>query len=189
MDAATWVALAAALLATSIAVTVPWVTFRLAMRQDHVRWVREQRSQLYADLLGEVYSEKEWLEVESADEATRERVRPYLTDKRLPDAERAQLGIRAAIFASQAVNLLFNQYSREALQLRVLSRAGRANPGRAHARIDELVSELRKTIRRELGADHVFLDGQGLPAAANGDPDARGGVMPPDFSPAGREAR
>ncbi len=43
MDAQTAVALVSALLATIIAVAVPVMTFRLALRQDAIRWLREGR--------------------------------------------------------------------------------------------------------------------------------------------------
>jgi hypothetical protein len=94
MDAGTWVALAAALLATVVAVVVPWATFRFAMRQDQVRWVREQRSELYVDILVEAYAEQEWLKLETARESLQERARKSFTDKRLPPVERARLGAR-----------------------------------------------------------------------------------------------
>jgi hypothetical protein len=67
-----------------IAVTVPWFTFRLALRQDHVRWIREQRSQLYVDMLTEAGAEQDWLEYRLADEVARERAREWYTNKRLP---------------------------------------------------------------------------------------------------------
>ena len=57
MDAGTVVALIAALLATSVAVIVPWVTFRFALRQDHIHWIGDQRSELYVDMLAEAYAE------------------------------------------------------------------------------------------------------------------------------------
>ena len=44
-------ALVPALIAAIIAVVVPLVSFRLALRQDHSRWLREQREELYVDLL------------------------------------------------------------------------------------------------------------------------------------------
>jgi hypothetical protein len=44
------VALVPSLIASTIAVVVPLVSFRLALRQDHSRWLREQRAQLYVNL-------------------------------------------------------------------------------------------------------------------------------------------
>ena len=54
MNSATWVAL----VAVAVAVTIPWLTFRLAMRQDHVRWIREQRTELWMEFrIGEMESD------------------------------------------------------------------------------------------------------------------------------------
>jgi hypothetical protein len=50
MQAATVVALVSAGPAAIIAVPVPWMTFRLALRQDQARWLCEQRAQLHVDL-------------------------------------------------------------------------------------------------------------------------------------------
>jgi hypothetical protein len=100
MHADTAVALVSVILATIIAVTVPWVTFRLALRQDRERWIREQRSQLYVDMLTEAQAEQDWLEYAVADEETKQAARSWFTDKRLPPLERARLGARGTIFAS-----------------------------------------------------------------------------------------
>jgi hypothetical protein len=79
MHADTIVALVSAGLATIIAIWVPWVAFRLALRQDQARWLREQRAQLYVDLLTEAHAEKEHLEYTLADDDTRESMRRYYT--------------------------------------------------------------------------------------------------------------
>jgi len=55
------VAIGSASLAAIIAITVPWMTFRLALRQDHERWLREQRSQLCVDILTEAYAEARYI--------------------------------------------------------------------------------------------------------------------------------
>lgn len=99
--AATWVPSA---IAAVIAVAVPWLTFRLALRQDRARWLREQRTQPYADLLTEAYAEQQYFEYDVADEETRERMREYFVDFRLPPTDRARLGARSAILASPTVN-------------------------------------------------------------------------------------
>jgi hypothetical protein len=109
MHADTVVALVAAGLATIIAVVVPWLTFRLALRQDQARWLREQRAQLYADLLTEAYAEQEYLKYAIAADDVRERTRQHFVDLRLAPPERAQLGARGTIFGSRTVNQLFNR--------------------------------------------------------------------------------
>jgi len=53
MDAGTAIALISVGVSLIIAATVPYMTFKLALRQDQARWLREQRSQLYVDLLTE----------------------------------------------------------------------------------------------------------------------------------------
>jgi hypothetical protein len=161
MDAGTWVALFAALLATVVAVVVPWATFRFAMRQDQVRWAREQRSELYADMLAEAYAEQEWLKLETASPEIQERAWKSFTDKRLAPVERARLGARGSILGSRPVNQLFNQVSGEAFRLLISSRIEK-NPDAIQMLVDlrlgGLIDELREAIRRELGADRVPLD-------------------------------
>ena len=162
MDAGTVVALIAALLATLVAVIVPWQAFRFAMRQDHVSWMREQRSALYVDMLAEAYAEQEWLKLETAPESIQERARQSFTDKRLPPAERARLGARRTIFGSQAVNRLFNQVGAAASNLLMASRI-KNNPDAIQMLIDirlsGLIDQLHEAIRDELGADRVPLNG------------------------------
>jgi hypothetical protein len=158
MHAETVVALVSTGLAAIIAVTVPWVAFRLALRQDQARWLREQRAQLYVDLLTEAYAEKEWLEYAMADDETRETMRTYFHDLRLPPLERARLGARGTIFASKTVNLLFNRLGGE---------AGRAmlNPRRdegvrlvTRMAMAGALDKLEGAVRRELGTDRILLD-------------------------------
>jgi len=43
-------------IAIIVAVTVPWFTFRLALKQDRLRRLHDQRSQLYVDLLTEAHA-------------------------------------------------------------------------------------------------------------------------------------
>jgi hypothetical protein len=109
MHADTVVALVAALLATIIAVVVPWMTFRLALRQDQARWLREQRALLYVDLLTEAHAEQQYFNYAMADDEDKERLRKYWTDLKLPQPERARLGSRTTILASRTVNHLFSQ--------------------------------------------------------------------------------
>jgi len=163
MNSATWVAL----VAVAVAVTIPWLTFRLAMRQDHVRWIREQRTELYVAMLAEAYAEREWLNLETAMPETQERVRPFFTDTRLPQAERAQLGARGSILGSRTVNRLSNQIS--ALAFALLMDRTNPNPDPVVIRmqidfnLEGLIDELREAIRRELGADRVQLDAPPAP--------------------------
>lgn len=159
MDAQTVVALISALLATIIAITVPAVTFRLALRQDAIRWLREQRTQLYVDLLAEAQAEQQYLEFATADEERREAARPQFTatDTRLPPLERARLGARGTIFASQTVNRLFNRLIAEGS--RVLLNLDRLDPDvrqmRVRVLVGDILDELQAAVRHELGADYI----------------------------------
>jgi hypothetical protein len=159
MDAATAAALVSAGLATIIAVTVPWMTFRLALRQDAIRWLREQRAQLYVDMLTEAQAEYAWLQYALADDTARERMAPHFQDLRLAPLERARLAARATVLGSRAVNRVFsrlmteggrallnlNQLDSEALQM--LSRV----------QLGGIVDELEAAVRLELGADRIPL--------------------------------
>jgi hypothetical protein len=159
MDAQTVVALVSVLLATIIAVAVPVMTFRLALRQDAIRWLREQRAQLYVDLLAEAHAEQQYLEFATADEETREAARDHFTatDTRLSPLERARLGARGTIFASQTVNRLFNRLMAEGGQ--ALLNLDRLHPDaaqlRARVRVGGIMDELEAAVRHELGADRI----------------------------------
>src|SRR5215469_1597465 len=137
--------------------TVPWITFRLALRQDQIRWLREQRAQLYVDLLAEAHAEQKWLQYALADDGTRGAMREHFvaTDTRLPPLERARLGARGTIFGSQTVNRLFNQMTGEIGRLSL--NAERLDPDmlrmRARVVIGDIMDQLEAAIRRELGAD------------------------------------
>jgi hypothetical protein len=177
-----WAAIIAATIAAVIAVVVPWVTFRLAMQQDHVRWIREQRSELYVDMLAEVYAEQEWLQLETAPKSIQERARETFTDTRLPRAERARLGARGSIIGSRPVNRLFNQVSAEAFNLLLASRTRHDPDGiqmLVRVRLSGLIDELRETVRRELGADRVPLDSPDATRPADSDLKAPTGGMQP----------
>jgi hypothetical protein len=157
MDA-TAVALGSAALAAIIAVTVPWMTFRLALGQDHERWLRDQRSELYAALLTEAYAEIQYVRHAMAPPEVRERAAEWFarTDVRQPPAERARLGARGSIFASQAVNRLFNQLQSVGSQATLIP-GDEASNLRTNIQLDELWDKLQAAVRHELGADQIVL--------------------------------
>jgi hypothetical protein len=181
MDASTAVALTAALLATIVAVFVPWFTFRFAMQQDRVRWIREQRSGLYADMLAEANAEKEWLEFAVAGKETQDRLRELggFTDKRLPPVERARLGAKGTIFGSQAVNQLFNELGAEAHRLLLTQDDPDAIQMMVRVKLGWAMDKLEQAVRRELGTDRVPLDGPGPAAPPGRNPTARAEKAPP----------
>jgi hypothetical protein len=162
MSAQTAVTLVSALLATIIAVTVPVATFRLALRQDAIRWMREQRAQLYVDLLAEAHAEQQYLEFAGAGEKMQEVARDHFpaTDTRLPPLERARLGARGTIFASETVNRLFNTLVAEGGQ--ALLNLDRLDPDAAQLRtrvlVGAIMDELEAAVRHELGADRIQLE-------------------------------
>lgn len=152
------VAIGSAIITAIVAVSVPWFTFRLALRQDQQRWLRKQRSQLYVDLLTEAYAEERYLEYVTADPATQNRTKQLFKeiDVRLPPLERALLGSRASIFGSSTVNSLFNQISSVNVQLMMMpSDEPEAKAMVARIEIGRIRDELHQAVRRELGTDSI----------------------------------
>ncbi|MCZ4506954.1 hypothetical protein O3Q52_01760 [Streptomyces sp. ActVer] len=147
--------LAAAILAAVVAIAVPWLAFRYALRQEHARWLREQRSMLYADMLVEALAEQQWCRYVMSSRETQS-IAPY-DDLRLPPLERARLGARGTSIGSREVNQLFNevgavvgrlhmaysldQIDRDAAQLQLRMQGGAA------------FDRLEAAIRQELDAD------------------------------------
>lgn len=150
----TLITLTPALIAAIIAVSVPWLTFRLALRQDRDRRLWEQRVQLYVDMLVEAHAEQRYFDLELLDAETRQRMASYLPDLRLPDAERVRLGARGTAFASQEVNRAFNRLQGHALSSTTFE-PPRHEGERAAARmrVGDAMLELEGAIRRELGAE------------------------------------
>jgi hypothetical protein len=108
MDSQTIVAITSVILATSVGLAVPFMAFRFALRQEHIRLIREQRTALYADMLVEAQAEQQWLRwwIAGADTAGEG---PPFEDIRLSNLERARLGARGTALGSSTVNGLFNQ--------------------------------------------------------------------------------
>jgi hypothetical protein len=156
MEAQTAVALGAAALAAIVAVAVPWMTFRLALRQDQLRWLREQRAQLYIELLTEAYAEKQDFHHQLLDDETRARSR--YTDLRLPPLERARLGARSTIYASKAITRLFNQLQHEAASASLAGVRDHNDRLMARVHVDGAFDALQDAIRHELGADLITLE-------------------------------
>jgi hypothetical protein len=179
MELGTLVALLSAGLAAIVAVYVPVMTFRLALRQDHARWLREQRAQLYIELLAEAHAEQQYFEYETAADETQERMRRDFVDLRLPPIERARLGARATIAASGTVNARFNRLQHEVCSVRQtwLRRNG-ANSmfvreefdrQMARTRVNRLMKELHTAIRNEMGSDAISLEGTATPDTTGSD--------------------
>lgn len=161
MDPATIVALVSTIVAAVIAIAVPRMTFRFALRQDQARWLREQRAALYVDMLTEANAEQQYLTWAMADDEIRDRMREHFqgTDTRLLPADRARLGARGTIFGSQAVNRLFNQLQAEGSMALLKVQPDEGDRIRMRVTVGDLFDKLQAQIRRELGADTIGLDG------------------------------
>jgi hypothetical protein len=143
-------------IAVIVAIFVPWFTFRFALKQSRIDRLHDNRTQLYVDLLTEAHAEKEYFEYDIADDETRERMRSYRTDLRLPPLERARLGSRGTIFASLKVNGLFNKLQGVALGA-TLPRRPKDEGERLVARLAvfDAFSALEAQVRKEMGADEI----------------------------------
>jgi hypothetical protein len=143
-------------IAVIVAIAVPFFTFRLALRQDLVRRLRDRRADLYVDLLTEAIAEQRFFEYDIADDDTQKRMRAYFHDLRLPPLERARLGSRGTIFASRMVNRLFVLLQGEAASA-TLPRRPKDDGERLIARMNvgKAFDELETAVRREMGADEI----------------------------------
>jgi hypothetical protein len=158
VNAQTAIALVAVVATALVAVIVPYVTFRLTVRQDQARWLREQRAALYVDLLIEAHAEQQWFEFATADDELRERMATYFADLRLPPEARARLAARGTAFGSRAVNARYNQLEG------ILARSSLIQPGNEAERsmirgsLGNAAEALQAAVRLELGADDVSLN-------------------------------
>jgi hypothetical protein len=156
------VALVSALFSATVAITVPALAFRFAIRQEQTRWLREQRAQLYVDLLTEAYAEQQRLEQELLADEDREAARGHFADLRLPQLERARLAAKANIVGSREVNRHFMDLQRIGFWSGFAGHS-EADRLRTRVRAEEAVENLQKAIREELGSDFIALDGKPRP--------------------------
>jgi hypothetical protein len=103
MWAQTLTDLAPAAVAIIVPIVVTWLTFRYALRREQRQWLREQRAQVYVDLLVETSAEGEWLEYTLARADMREEDRTPFPDHRMNDLERRRLGARVLAYGSEEV--------------------------------------------------------------------------------------
>jgi hypothetical protein len=160
MKPETIVALVSAGLAATVAVVVPWVSFHLALRQDHIRWLREQRAKVYVDMLTEAYAEQQWLEHHTLSQELRDRPGSRFNDLRLPPLERAQLGVRASMYGSQQANRLFNLMQAEAFWTMPFGEIDAGQRSVLRVRIGRVLDELSAMIRKEMSADKLLGRGE-----------------------------
>ena len=158
MDASSVIALISTIVAAVIAIVVPQVSFRLTLRVDQTRWLREQRATVYVDLLTETYAEQQWLELDMADEETRRRMLTYTTDLRLPPLERARLGVRASMYGSRSVKDLFNRLPAEIFwNTPIVGEPTESQKREARLRVGAILEELQRVIRAEMETDRLLL--------------------------------
>ncbi len=167
VDAGDKISLGAALLAAVVAVVVPVWTFRMTLAMDRLKWVRDQRSQLYIDMLTEAYAEKQWftermsrLELEmidkryaSPDDAGRRSDDIVGSpDLRLNPIERAKLGSRGTVFASPAVSKTFNAVQAAMGHAMLVTPKLEAEVHAAKWKVEEAFETFQKTVQDELDA-------------------------------------
>jgi len=142
-----------AAIAGTVAITVPAIAFRFALRQDRLRWWREQRALLYADLLAEAYAERQEFELLILDSEIRDQAMRHYVDTHLPPAERAKLGARGTALGSQEVNKLFNQLQSGMAQRSLVQVRDEGERIQHRMWVAGAVERLEAAIRREMGGD------------------------------------
>ena len=144
MTAQTWVALGASLLAGIVAVTVPLVTFRMSLRLDQLRWLRDERAKLYSDLIVEAVAEYESIRLAKPNP---DRVKELLS----PPRERAHLGARVMIFASGPVRAAWTKYDEVISTYPEPAKLTDKERAEAHRVIYDHFEAMEAVIRQELG--------------------------------------
>jgi hypothetical protein len=100
---------------TVVAIVVPWLAFRYALLREQRQWSREQRAQVYVDLLVEASAELDWLRHTLAFADTPAHDVPAFQDRRMNDEARRRLGARVLAYGSQEVVRRHNALSGEGL--------------------------------------------------------------------------
>ena len=135
------------------------MTYRLNLRRDTIRWLRERRAQLYVEMLTQAYAERYYVTFATSSDSARELMRESFaaTDTRLPPVERARLGASGSVFASPKVHGLYDLLFAEAGLVTVNPARFRSDEARMQvmARIAGILGDLEAAIRRELGADRT----------------------------------
>jgi hypothetical protein len=151
---------ALAIIAPSVtAIVVAVLAFRFALRQDSRRFFREQRSQLYIDILADSHAElvthqyrltaKE-LNAISPDQPD-ERFRPPQTTM-LNDHDRRLLGARAAAYSSLEVRQLWNAFGGVCARA-ILVRPEDAAAVKMKGKAEEAFAALETRIVQEIAKD------------------------------------
>jgi hypothetical protein len=132
------------------------MAYRLILRRDAIRWLRERRAQLYVDMLMQARAEQFYLSVVTSSDTAREQMREVFaeTDTRLPPLERARLGARGSVFASPNVRGLYELLFAESWLVELNPGRFRSDEARMRvlARTAGILGDLEAAIRRDLDA-------------------------------------
>jgi hypothetical protein len=133
------------------------MAYRLTLRRDAIRWLRERRARLYVDLLMQARAQQFYLSFITSSDTAREQMREVFaeTDTRLPTRDRARLGARGSVFASPEVRGLYELLFAEAWPVEVSPGRFRSDEARLKVlgRTARILGELEAAICRELGTD------------------------------------
>ncbi|MFJ6578399.1 hypothetical protein ACIQMY_20810 [Streptomyces sp. NPDC091368] len=164
MDSQTIVAITSVVFATFVGLVVPLMAFRFALRQEHIRLIREHRAALYADMLVEAHAEQQWLRwwIAGTDAAGE---RPPFEDLRLSSLERARLGARGTALGSSTVNGHFNELIGIMGRIHFQCALGQVHTDVAQMELNMQAGAahdaLEAAIRQELNADTPILPQRG----------------------------
>jgi hypothetical protein len=135
------------------------MAYRLILRRDAIRWLREHRAQLYVEMLTQAYAERYYVTFATSSDSAREVMRESFaaTDTRLSPVERARLGASGSVFASPKVNGLYDLLIAEAWPVEVNPGRFRSDEARIKvlARTAGILGDLEAAVRRELGAGQI----------------------------------
>ncbi|WP_430497059.1 hypothetical protein ACQRWP_20775 [Micromonospora trifolii] len=146
MPAQSWVALMAAVIAATVAVTIPVWTFRNTIKQERQRWIRDQRGVLYIDILTEAQAELRWVTNEM-------KIRPdkSFVDMRTSRHDRARLGARISVFSTADIHSVFDAFQERMAELQHVGPEQPADIRIARLReAENTFSALEEAIRTEL---------------------------------------
>jgi hypothetical protein len=135
-----------------VAIVVPWLTFQFALQQDERRSAREQRSQLYVDLLTEAYAEQQWVEGLHLPEDDRAETEDAYPDLRLKPADRARLGARVNAFATEPVMVAFGRLNILGMRYSLPLAKDPAEQMAMTLQMGDAFNELQAAVRAELSS-------------------------------------
>lgn len=131
------------------AVLVAWIGFRFVIRQDERRWSREQRSQLYIDLLAEASAVLDDLTYRLTEFELGEPIPNPHTADLMDSKARRNLGGRMAAYASREVLRRWRQFEGLGSQSLLHHRNAAAYKPAVGMAFDELAAQVRHELETE----------------------------------------